>query len=336
MPVIVHIASKSAVKKAAVERAIDSDPHREIVFGGVSREDHIRKACLQALGHPIPRMLQLKKMGHSASHQPIDLYNHGGWHIDEDKKKKTDFKVFSTGDAFSILSPDIDVQGMPVNIHVGIDHDQKHSPWTLLHEVFQLCRTVREQGAKSITVALPEENRVRYHILYTLKYIILDTWHLQIYCKKRTEMYDMHFIIKKQESIMFRYQTPDYKPVATREGVSAENLRRVEQAFLEREKVKKEFQEVFAEKRSPYYDPYPGYDDKVRKLAQKDIEASKKFASVCQREGSDIVFVEKKQSQPSYQKSKSSTFGLNSIFCCCSEDSQNDCFNPSTRAGYRS
>lgn len=134
---------------------------------------------------------------------------------------------------------------------------------------------------------------------------------------------------------MFRYQTPDYRPVATREGATAANLRRVEDAYLEREKHRKEFQECFAEKRSPYYDPYPGYDEKVRRLAQKDLEASAKFSKICKREGADIALMDKKPIQQHYQKPKSSTFGLNSIFCCCNEDTASDCFNPSSSNGYR-
>lgn len=146
--------------------ASGSDPHRELLFGGVSREDHIRQACMQALGHPVPRMICLKEMKNSARHQPIDLYNHGcstEWHIDANKMKQNDFKVFSTGDAFSILSPQVDVQGMPVNIHVGIDPHQKYSSRTLLQEALQMCRTVREQGAESITVALPEQYHPGLH-----------------------------------------------------------------------------------------------------------------------------------------------------------------------------
>ncbi len=140
----------------------DSDPHQNMLFGGVSREEHIRQACMQALGHPIPRMIHLKEMKHSVQHQPIDLYS-TQWNIDKDKKKKTDFKVFSTGDAFSILLPEVDVQDMPVNIHVGMDHNQKFSSLTLLQEALQMCRTVREQGAESITVALPEQYHPGLH-----------------------------------------------------------------------------------------------------------------------------------------------------------------------------
>ena len=145
--------------KKAKLAASNSDPHREIIFGGVPREVHIYQACMQALAQPIPRMIYLKEMNHSAQDQPINLYNHGcstQWHIDEKETKKNDFKLFSTGDAFSILSPQVDVQGKPVNIHVGIDPQQKFNRSTLLHEALQMCRTVREQGAESITVALPE------------------------------------------------------------------------------------------------------------------------------------------------------------------------------------
>lgn len=160
----VHLQKNTTWGQVAKQQGLvasDQDPHKEILFGGVSREDHIRQACMQALGHPIPRMIHLKEMKHSTEHKPIDLYNHGcstEWHIDEKEKKKSDFKVFSTGDAFSMISPEVDVLGMDVNIHVGINpNDKKYSPWTLLQEALQLCRTVREHGAESIAVALPEQ-----------------------------------------------------------------------------------------------------------------------------------------------------------------------------------
>ena len=58
--------------------------------------------------------------------KPIDLYNQGcrqkTWNIDPSKLKRNDFKVFSTGDAFSILSPDVEINGANFNIHVGIEH----------------------------------------------------------------------------------------------------------------------------------------------------------------------------------------------------------------------
>lgn len=92
--------------------------------------------------------------------KPIDLYNQGcpqkTWNIAPTTLKRNDFKVFSTGDAFSILSPDVEVNGANFNIHVGIEH-ANYSPLVLLQEALQLCRCVYEHGAAEVTIALPEQ-----------------------------------------------------------------------------------------------------------------------------------------------------------------------------------
>lgn len=54
------------------------------------------------------------------------------------------------------------MQGAAVNIHVGIEH-KDYSPWVLLQEALQLCRCVKEHGAESITVALPEQYHPQLH-----------------------------------------------------------------------------------------------------------------------------------------------------------------------------
>jgi adenine phosphoribosyltransferase len=91
---------------------------------------------------------------------PIDLYNHGcpvrEWNIDPALVSHNSFKVFTTGDAFSVISPAMELSGQHVNIHVGIKH-KKYSPLVLLQEAFQLCRCAYEHGANSITVALPDQ-----------------------------------------------------------------------------------------------------------------------------------------------------------------------------------
>lgn len=92
--------------------------------------------------------------------KPIDFYNHGvpvkKWKIDHEKIARTDFKLFSTGDAFAILSPDIEISGVNINIHVGIEH-ASYSPLVLIHEALQLCRSAYEHSAKSITISLPDQ-----------------------------------------------------------------------------------------------------------------------------------------------------------------------------------
>lgn len=92
--------------------------------------------------------------------KPINIYNKGcpvkQWQIEPHKVKRSDLKVFMTGDTFSIISPDIAISGADMNIHIGLSHD-KYSPGVLLQEGLQLCRTASEQGARSITIALPEQ-----------------------------------------------------------------------------------------------------------------------------------------------------------------------------------
>lgn len=91
--------------------------------------------------------------------RPINLYNQGcpvdKWQIAADKVQRNQLKVFQTGDPFTIISPDVQLKGANVHIHVGFEH--KHfSKEVLSQEALQLCRCAREHGANSITVALPE------------------------------------------------------------------------------------------------------------------------------------------------------------------------------------
>lgn len=92
--------------------------------------------------------------------KPINLYNHGcpvkRWNIDFEKVERNNFQVFTTGDPFSVISKDLEISGANVNIHVGTEHAD-YLPLTLLHEALQLCRCVSEHGARSITIALPEQ-----------------------------------------------------------------------------------------------------------------------------------------------------------------------------------
>jgi phosphoribosylpyrophosphate synthetase len=91
--------------------------------------------------------------------KPINLYNHGcpilKWSIDAEKVARTRFQIFSTGDAFSVISQDIEIIGAHINIHVGIEH-ARYSPLVLLQEALQLCRATYEHGARHITISLPE------------------------------------------------------------------------------------------------------------------------------------------------------------------------------------
>ncbi len=163
-----------------------NNPHKETLFGGVSREAHIHQALNQALKKlnsqkenvmTIPRTAKLNINQSSNRYeqrgivfstpeeekpqQVIDLYNHGcQWPVDSEKAKQNNFKVFSTGDAFSTISPQVKLDGENVNIHVGVKHE-KYSPLVLLQEALQLCRTASEHGAKAIMIALPEQ----YHPL---------------------------------------------------------------------------------------------------------------------------------------------------------------------------
>jgi len=170
-----------------------NNPHQEEIFGGISRTEHLSKALCQALGQlkkqmmpdswpeieaeqvNIKRLLDLnsKKSMNDFAHsgvlfsaptnsiksRPINFYNQGipqSWNIDPVKKARNSFKVFLTGDAFSLMSPTVEIGGAHINIHVGLKHDI-YSPLALLQEALQLCRCAYEHGAKSITIALPEE-----------------------------------------------------------------------------------------------------------------------------------------------------------------------------------
>lgn len=87
----------------------------------------------------------------------LHLHNQGcEWFVNLHEEQTNDFKVFSTGDAFSTISPTIILEKAYVTIHVGMKH-KIYSPLVMLHEALQLCRTASEHGAKEITIALPEQ-----------------------------------------------------------------------------------------------------------------------------------------------------------------------------------
>ncbi|MFA6301504.1 MAG: phosphoribosyltransferase family protein [Legionella sp.] len=92
--------------------------------------------------------------------RPINLYNHGcpvtKWNIDPDKVTRNSFQVFVTGDAFSVISPKIELTGANIVIHVGLEH-ANYSQDVLLQEALQLTRCAYEHGARSITIALPDQ-----------------------------------------------------------------------------------------------------------------------------------------------------------------------------------
>lgn len=163
-----------------------NDPHQDVLFGGVSRTEHLFRALSKALGALKSELmkdstLQMEDVNawvtlndatsqsklakrnifftapkSTLPAQPIDLYNHGCQRWNPEKADKTDFKIFSTGDAFSILSPDLKIKKSPVIVHVGLEHAQ-YSPMVLLYEALQLCRSAHEHGAQEITVALPKQ-----------------------------------------------------------------------------------------------------------------------------------------------------------------------------------
>lgn len=100
------------------------------------------------------------------STKAIDLYNQGcpkTWNIDPEILKRNEFKIFSTGDAFSILSAAVKISKNSVNIHVGLEH-ATYSPLVLLHEALQLCRCAYEHSAGMITIALPEQFHPVLHL----------------------------------------------------------------------------------------------------------------------------------------------------------------------------
>lgn len=96
----------------------------------------------------------------SVPNKSINLYNQGcpvkTWNIAPEKVTRNDFKIFSTGDAFSLLAPDVEINGAHITIHVGVEHTS-YSPLVLLHEALQLCRCAYEHGARELTIALPEQ-----------------------------------------------------------------------------------------------------------------------------------------------------------------------------------
>jgi adenine phosphoribosyltransferase len=166
-----EIANRKGLAKSA------NNPHQEAIFGGISREVHIQQALNQALKKldlPKNDSLTIQRVAKLNSHQShkryaqrgiifststerkpqntIDLYNQGF----PEKAKQNDFKIFDTGDAFSVISPEVELNGANVNIHAGVKH-KNYSPLVLLHEALQICRCAHEHGAKEITIALPEQ-----------------------------------------------------------------------------------------------------------------------------------------------------------------------------------
>lgn len=170
-----------------------NNPHQEKDFGGISRVDHLLHALCKVLGQMKNQMMpdnlaeietqqvNIKRLvsfdsnksqknakrgifvsapNNSFISKPINFYNQGApvqsWNIPSDKISRNKFQIFSTGDAFSIMSPDIDIKDSHINIHVGIENAD-YSPLVMIHEGLQLCRCAYEHGARSIIVALPEQ-----------------------------------------------------------------------------------------------------------------------------------------------------------------------------------
>lgn len=98
--------------------------------------------------------------------KPINFYTHGcpveQWDIDPEKVARNSFQVFATGDAFSVMSPDIELSGANIIIHAGLQH-ARYSPLVLLQEALQLCRCAYEHGARSVTIALPDQFHPMVH-----------------------------------------------------------------------------------------------------------------------------------------------------------------------------
>ena len=171
-----------------------NNPQQEACFGGVSRKQHLFNALCTTLGqfkaqvmqdsiaaavelqHSIKRTITLKEnattelyakkgilfkaTSDTVPRRTIDLYNQGFRVNDCTNKERTvknnDFKIFSTGDAFALLAPELEVRGARISIHVGVKHEF-YSPLVLLHEALQLSRCVYEQGADELIIALPEQ-----------------------------------------------------------------------------------------------------------------------------------------------------------------------------------
>lgn len=161
--------------------AIDpKDPHQAIVH--VSRQTFLYQALLEAAGQlksslvaeqhidkedsqssEVSRLMVFEPQKASErkiiKSRPINLYGHGcptqDWQISQEKVNRNQLKVFQTGDAFTIISPDVQLKGANIHIHVGFDSSE-YSEEVLREEALQLCRCAKENGANSITVALPE------------------------------------------------------------------------------------------------------------------------------------------------------------------------------------
>ncbi len=153
------------------------NPHKEAIFGGVSREVHIHQALnqsLKKLTQPKNELMTIQRLAKLNSHRSynhyakrgilfanpieqkpqnaINLYTQGY----PEKAKQNNFKIFDTGDVFAVISPEVEFNNANVNIHVGIEH-KKYSQLVLLHEALQICRCSHEHGAKEIVISLPEQ-----------------------------------------------------------------------------------------------------------------------------------------------------------------------------------
>lgn len=171
-----------------------TNPHQEASFGGISRTEHLSQALSSTLGKLKQKIMEnqtteledqhftinrfVELSGHKSiskfakkgifftptknqiNTKPINLYNHGcpvtKWNIDPDKVTRNNFQVFVTGDAFSVISPKIELTGANIVIHVGLEH-ANYSQDVLLQEALQLTRCAYEHGARSITIALPDQ-----------------------------------------------------------------------------------------------------------------------------------------------------------------------------------
>ncbi|MFI4919337.1 MAG: DUF84 family protein [Legionellales bacterium] len=170
-----------------------NNPHQEQEFGGISRTDYLLQTLCKVLGqfkekmieqYPIDiedqdfsmnRLVELSDNKPASNYakkgifftspkevisKPINFYNHGcpieQWNIDPEKVARNKFQIFATGDAFSVISPDITISGANITVHVGTEH-ARYSPLVLMQEALQLCRCAYEHGARSITIALPDQ-----------------------------------------------------------------------------------------------------------------------------------------------------------------------------------
>lgn len=103
--------------------------------------------------------IQFEKSNDEKPEETVNLYTEGFKTrtdtLSEEDIIRTTFKVFQTGDPFSLISPETKIRNQHVTIHVGLEHPS-YSPSVLMHEALQLCRAAFEQGAKSLRIAIPE------------------------------------------------------------------------------------------------------------------------------------------------------------------------------------